>query len=668
MRCRVLGLSLLFFASALPAQGPSYSGHGADSVPAAVVAKHAPPPLDRSLTRRIEAMLDVRTPGMGILAPDGRTLYFGWTITGTAQVFRLEAPRGFPLQLTGGEDRTVIRGVTPDGRWLVLQRDVGGSEDAGLFVQPAGGGPLTAVLNAPRVRTGFLFASDDGRAIYYTANDVTPDSFAVYRHDIGSGTRQTVFADKGLWTVADRLGDGDALRLLLVKVKGSAAREFYDYVPATGALTPLLGIGESVEYTAAYAAQPGELLVVTNRFDDFRRLYRWKIGSDTTPASFREIATPPGRDVQSLDLDDVRRRVYVGINDGGYARLLVLDARTHAPLDLPLPADAEQVRAGQSTPDGRYVTIGIETGTAPRTSYVWDWERRALTQWVVPSAPEVDLSRFVPARLSAYTARDGTRIPMFVRFPKGCAPDENPSADPCPVVVLFHGGPEGQARPGFSPYRQLYVDAGYVLVEPNIRGSDGYGKAWLDADNGARRLDVIGDIDAAGRWIRANWVRNGKAPRIGAMGSSYGGYATLVAMTMFAGTFDAGAAIVFMSNLDTFLRNTAPYRRALRVTEYGDPERDAEALRRLSPSSYLDRVQAPLLLIQGVNDPRTPVGEAVALHEALAKRGANSTLILFPDEGHGAGKRSNQVLEIGHILRFFDEHLGGVPAPARAAR
>jgi dipeptidyl aminopeptidase/acylaminoacyl peptidase len=524
------------------------------------------------------------------------------------------------------------------------------------------------VLNAPRVRTGFLFASDDGRAIYYTANDVTPDSFAVYRHDIGSGTRQTVFADKGLWTVADRLGDGDALRLLLVKVKGSAAREFYDYVPATGALTPLLGIGESVEYTAAYAAQPGELLVVTNRFDDFRRLYRWKIGSDTTPASFREIATPPGRDVQSLDLDDVRRRVYVGINDGGYARLLVLDARTHAPLDLPLPADAEQVRAGQSTPDGRYVTIGIETGTAPRTSYVWDWERRALTQWVVPSAPEVDLSRFVPARLSAYTARDGTRIPMFVRFPKGCAPDENPSADPCPVVVLFHGGPEGQARPGFSPYRQLYVDAGYVLVEPNIRGSDGYGKAWLDADNGARRLDVIGDIDDAGRWIRANWVRNGKAPRIGAMGGSYGGYATLVAMTMFAGTFDAGAAIVFMSNLDTFLRNTAPYRRALRVTEYGDPERDAEALRRLSPSSYLDRVQGPLLLIQGVNDPRTPVGEAVALHEALAKRGANSTLILFPDEGHGAGKRSNQVLEIGHILRFFDEHLGGVPAPARAAR
>ena len=240
----------------------------------------------------------------------------------------------------------------------------------------------------------------------------------------------------GLWTVADRLGDGDALRLLLVKVKGSAAREFYDYVPATGALTPLLGIGESVEYTAAYAAQPGELLVVTNRFDDFRRLYRWKIGSDTTPASFREIATPPGRDVQSLDLDDARRRVYVGINDGGYARLLVLDARTHAPLDLPLPADAEQVRAGQSTPDGRYVTIGIETGTAPRTSYVWDWERRALTQWVVPSAPEVDLSRFVP------------RAPVGVHGPRRHA---DPDVRPLPEGLRAGRESERGPVPGRGP-------------------------------------------------------------------------------------------------------------------------------------------------------------------------------------------------------------------------
>jgi dipeptidyl aminopeptidase/acylaminoacyl peptidase len=172
---------------------------------------------------------------------------------------------------------------------------------------------------------------------------------------------------------------------------------------------------------------------------------------------------------------------------------------------------------------------------------------------------------------------------------------------------------------------------------------------------------VIGDIDDAGRWIRANWTRNGRAPRVGVTGGSYGGYATLIAMTMFSGTYDAGVAVVAISNLDTFLRNTAPYRRALRTSEYGDPDKDADALRKLSPVTYLDRVRAPLLLIQGVNDPRAPVGEAVQMHDALAQRGVPSTLILFADEGHGAAKRANQVLEIGHILRFFGEHLKVAP-------
>jgi dipeptidyl aminopeptidase/acylaminoacyl peptidase len=225
--------------------------------------------------------------------------------------------------------------------------------------------------------------------------------------------------------------------------------------------------------------------------------------------------------------------------------------------------------------------------------------------------------------------------------------------------VEFHGGPEGQATPGFSSYAQMFVDAGFVYVEPNVRGSDGYGKAWLEADDGEKRLKVITDIDDCGKWVRASWGRNGKAPRVGITGGSYGGYSTLVGMTMFAGTYDAGAAVVGISNLVTFLRNTAPYRRILRITEYGDPDKDAEALKKLSPVTHLDRVKAPLLVIQGVNDPRVPAGEAIQIHDALATRGVSSPLILFADEGHGASKRANLVLEIGHVIRFLEENLKG---------
>ena len=659
MRIARVSVVILLATSAALAQEPAYSGLGAGSVAPETIAKYTAPPLDPAVSRRIQTMLDVRAPGLGIVAPDGGHLYFTWRITGSTQVFRLDGPKAFPVQMTGGEDTTTVADVTPDGRWLVLSRDVGGQENPGLYLQPAGGGPLRTVQKTDKVQTFFDFVSDDGKELYFHANDIEPDSYAIYRYDLAAGTRALVFGEKGLWSVADHRGTGAGLHLLLVKATGALSTEFGEYVSATKAFTPLLGAGEATEYDAAYAPQPGELLVRTNKFGEFRRLYRWKAGSDASAKSFAEVLAPAGMDVSGFFIDPVRRHVYAAMNDGGYARLVTLDARTFAKEELPLPKDAEHVYAGSTTRDGRFVTLGVETAQAPRTSYVWDWQKKTLTQWVLPSAPEVDLATFASARLMAYPARDGTKIPMFVRFPKGCSPGENASADPCPVVVEFHGGPEGQATPGFSTYAQMFVDAGFVYVEPNVRGSDGYGKAWLEADDGAKRLNVITDIDDCGKWVRSSWGRNGKAPKVGITGGSYGGYSTLVGMTMFAGTYDAGAAVVGISNLVTFLKNTAPYRRILRITEYGDPDKDAEALRKLSPVTYLDRVKSPLLVIQGVNDPRVPAGEAIQVHDALAKRGVSSPLILFPDEGHGASKRGNLVLEIGHVLRFLEENLKG---------
>ena len=161
-------------------------------------------------------------------------------------------------------------------------------------------------------------------------------------------------------------------------------------------------------------------------------------------------------------------------------------------------------------------------------------------------------------------------------------------------------------------------------MTPNVRGSDGYGKTWLHADNGPKRLQVITDIEDCARFIRDRWAATAVAPRIGITGASYGGYSTLVGMTMFAGAYDAGVSVVGMSNLTTFLNNTAAYRRPLRITEYGDPAKDGDALRRLSPITYIDQVKAPLLIIQGANDPRVPVSEALQMQAALDRRRAGS--------------------------------------------
>jgi dipeptidyl aminopeptidase/acylaminoacyl peptidase len=649
-------LALAGLTAKTHAQTP-YSGHGASSIPPEVVKKYAPPPLDPEVAGRIQMMLDVRAPGLGMLSPDGRRLYFGWSITGTPAVWRLDGPRSFPVQMTGGDDRTSVVDVTPDGRFLVLSRDHGGQEDPGLYLQPVDGGALRVIQHVQRSRAFYGFTSADSKWIYFAANDVKPDSYAVYRYDVPAGRKEVLFSQDGLWEIADYREEAAETKLLLQKATGALSSEIYEWGTQGRSLKPLFGQGETTEYAVSYAADPAELLVSTNKLGDFRRLYRWKAGA------FTPVTADVKMDVAGFSIDPARKHVYYTLNDGGYTRLRVLDASTLQPLPFPEMKDADHVLTGKASRDGRYVTLGVETSRAPRTNYVYDWETKSLTQWVLPGAPEVDLAKFAVARLESYPARDGTKIPMFVRYPARCAPDAPSGGDPCPVVVEFHGGPEGQAEPGFSPYAQLFVDAGFIFVEPNVRGSDGYGKAWLAADDGPKRLNVITDIDDAGKYARTHFARGSRAPKVAITGGSYGGYSTLIGMTMFAGTYDAGASIVGFSNLATFLKNTAPYRRLLRITEYGDPDKDAEALRKLSPITYVDRVKAPLLLIQGVDDPRVPAGEAVQIQEALAARGVPSSLILIEGEGHGAARRSGQVIMAGHTLRFLEEQLLGKKAP-----
>ena len=629
-----------------------YAGHGADSVPREKILKYAPPPLPAEVTRRIQAMLDVRGAALGTIAPDGKRLFFTWGITGTPNVWRLDGPKGFPIQMTGGEDPTRVAGVTPDGRTLIVSRDVGGQEDPGLYVQAVEGGPLTVIHHKKGTRSGYFFTTDDSRSIYFGANDIKPDSYAIYRYDLATRQRELVFDQAGLWSVSDRRGAPGALKLLLSKATGAAWREYAEYDVATKVLTPLLGQNEKTEYQVAYAIEPGEFFVLTNKLADFRRLYRWKPGGELVP-----VTPEMPMDVSDFDLDDARSRLYLSLNDRGYQRIKVHDARTLAELKVPVPEDAAAVTIGSLSRDGRFAVVGVDSGKTPRSSFVIDWQTGSLAEWALATSPEVDVSAFAQARLESYTARDGTKIPMFVRYPAQCAPENTAAGEPCPIVVEFHGGPEGQATPGFSGFSQIFVAAGFIFAEPNVRGSDGYGKVWLDADNGPKRLDVISDIDDAGKALRARFTRNGKAPRIAISGGSYGGYSVLMGMTMFGGTYDAGVSIVGISNLATFLQNTAPYRRALRASEYGDPEKDAEALKKLSPTTYLDRVKSPLLIIQGVDDPRVPAGEAIQIQEALEARGVASRLILLEGEGHGAARRAGQVLMVGHMLRFLEEQL-----------
>ena len=632
-----------------------YSGLGKDNLDPAILKRYAPTPLPPSVTRPIESILDVRSPGLGMVTPDGKKLFFTWGITGTVQVWRLDGAQKFPVQVTGGQEATTIAGLTPDGKYLLLSRDRQGEENPGLYLQSTDGGALEVIQHTPKVQTALQYVDDNSRVIYFSANDIKPDSYTIYRYDLQTKQKTQISGGDGIWWIADVFVNpqtGDREKFLFAKATGSQSREYYEFDAKTKTTTPMLGQNEQEDYSVQYGVNVNEYLVLTPKFGEFRRLYSYKNNK------FIPITPELKADIASFDIDDRRQRILYSINDGGYARLKAIAANTLKEISLPQFDNADHIRIGLTTRNSRFTTIGVETAKAPRLSYVYDWQTNKLTQWVLPSTPEIDTSKFTAAKLETYTTRDGTAIPMFVYRSSQCQNTaQNLLAKPCPVIVNFHGGPEGQSIPGFNRYAQLFVNAGFIFAEPNVRGSEGYGKTWLNADNGRDRLKVITDIEDASIYIRKNWQVNGLTPKIGILGGSYGGYAALMGMSKFAGSYDAGVSNVGISNLLTFLTNTAPYRRILRISEYGDPVKDRQALIDLSPVTYSDRIKAPLLIIQGANDPRVPVGEAIQIQKLLEQKKIPSQLVIFPDEGHGSSKRSNQVLEIGYTLDFFKKYL-----------
>ncbi len=621
-------------------QQTSYSGLGSESLSAETIKAFAPPALGDEISKQIQRMLDIREPARGIPSNDGESIYFTWNVTGKYQVWKTSKKQGFPEQLTGGENPAYLTGLLPNDEFLVISRDQKGEENPGLYLLSSAGGKLKKIFHEPKVQASFQGASEDSQFVYFSANSKNPKDRTLYRFHIPTGQIEKIFDEPGTWVIADMKGNE---RLLLAKLTGALSREFFEFNLNTKNLIPVLGQGKSEDIIVSYGPNTGEFFVLTNMLSNFKRLYSLKNGS------FNPISEEVNFDGESYSIDDQRKRLTYSINENGWNRPHFLDARSLSPLPLP-KIEADQLSIGNFSFNGRFLTMTVEVDGGPASVYLYDFDSKTFAPRISPQAPEIDTQGFSEASIEYYTARDGTKIPMLVRKPVVCA-------DPCPVIIHFHGGPEAQSRPGFSAFSQIFVDAGFVFVEPNVRGSSGYGKDWISADDGAKRLNVITDIEDASVWIKANWKSGDQAPKVGIMGYSYGGYSTLLGMTQFADSFDAGVALVGMSNLVSFLENTAPYRRHLRISEYGDPEKDREALLKLSPVTYVDRAKNPLLIIHGVSDPRVPAGEAVQIYQKLKDRAVDVSLILMSDEGHGSASRSSQALEIGHTVDFFAKKL-----------
>jgi dipeptidyl aminopeptidase/acylaminoacyl peptidase len=234
-------------------------------------------------------------------------------------------------------------------------------------------------------------------------------------------------------------------------------------------------------------------------------------------------------------------------------------------------------------------------------------------------------------------------------------PETEPPESGYPVVVDIHGGPESQRRPSFASVTQYLLNNGYAVFEPNVRGSSGYGKAYSGLDDVENRMDSVKDIREGVGWLHDHPEVD--PDRVVAMGGSYGGFMVLASVTEYPDLWAAGVDIVGIANFVTFLENTGDWRRSLREAEYGSLDDDREFLESVSPINNIDRIEAPLFVLHGENDPRVPVGEAEQIVEEAREQGVPVRKLIFEDEGHGFAKLDNRIEAYREIVDFLAEHV-----------
>lgn len=314
------------------------------------------------------------------------------------------------------------------------------------------------------------------------------------------------------------------------------------------------------------------------------------------------------------------------------------------------------------SPDGSKLGLTLNTSKTPSDSFVLDLGEGALeygdlTRWTFSEVGGLDTESFIEPELVHYPTFDSDsggpeNIPAWIYKPAGQGPH--------PVIIAIHGGPEGQARPSFSSTYQMWLNKlGAAVIRPNVRGSDGYGKYYMSLDNGFKREDSVRDIGALLDWIATQPDLD--QDRVAVFGGSYGGYMVLASSVHYSDRLKAAVDVVGISNFVTFLENTQDYRRDLRRAEYGDEREPAmrKYLQSISPLTHVDKIKVPMMVVQGQNDPRVPVTEAIQVVEALRAQGQPVWYMNALNEGHGYRKKENRDVYQQASIMFLQKYLVG---------
>ncbi|MGB7124134.1 MAG: S9 family peptidase [Thermoplasmata archaeon] len=398
---------------------------------------------------------------------------------------------------------------------------------------------------------------------------------------------------------------------------------------------------------ARFAPDSSTIYLSSNLDSDFVHFARMKLSANRTPGAIEVLAARADADLEWFDVGEDGRRAVLFWNVAGRCEMDFVDLKSGKLTKGPV-LPGETIDGPMFSRDGRTLVSSFSGAALPWNLWVLGPGRRSFQQLTWSPHAGVRLEELVRPGLLRFRGEDGLPLSGWLyRAPA------SPSRGA--VVISFHGGPESQERPYINDTYQALLIRGISVFAPNVRGSSGFGKAFVNLDNGPLRVNAVRDIGGCVRAVVDAGVAD--PGRIGVMGGSYGGYMTMAALTEFPELFAAGADLFGIVNFETFFAHSEPWMSAVSKVEYGDPETQRDLLRALSPIHRIDRVRAPTLVLHGANDTNVPVVEAEQVVAELRKRRVPVELILFPDEGHGFVKTANRIRATREIVRWFVLHL-----------
>lgn len=624
----------------------------APSVPApaeAATESHPAPPPSR--TPRYDARTFFETVSMfgASFSHDGKRILVSSDATGVYNVYAQPVEGGAPVQLTKSTTSSnfAISYFPGDDRYL-FSVDGGGDELTHIFVAEPGGATKD-LTPGDKLKAQFRGWSKDRKAFYIATNERDPKFFDLYRYATDGYARTRVFENKTGYELGRVSPDGRYLSL--TKINNNAdTNVFVADLKAKNAAPKLVTKHEGMVENDARGFTPDgkKLIYTTDGAGEFAQAWSYDLRTGK-----RAVEAKADWDVAALYYSENGKYRVTVTNEDARSVLRVETKRGEVvtPKDLP-PGNIVDVDFDR---DETQMALYLSSSRTPDDLYVVDLASGSSKRLSNNLNPKVDPEHLVDATVIRYKSFDGLEIPGLLYKPLDAGPDAR-----VPAIVWVHGGPGGQSRIGYSELLQYIVNHGYAVLAVNNRGSSGYGKTFYHLDDRKHGdVDLKDCVFARNFLATLDWVDGG---RIAIMGGSYGGFLTVAALAFEPDVFDAGVDIFGVTNWIRTLESIPPWWASMRdslYAEMGDPATDKERLTARSPLFHASNIKKPLLVIQGVNDPRVLKVESDELVAAVKKNGVPVDYLVFDDEGHGFRKRKNNIAAAEKAVAFLDRYLRG---------